>query len=474
MIQSTGPNSNGFVKQVMEHVSSIVSMTYGPSGGFVVLSNGEESVATKDGVSIVRVIESDDTFESAIIEIIRESALNTLTKVGDGTTSTIILANNILSRFVTSDFMRKDEIIEAVKLNIRAKSKSVDILSDEIYTVALTATAGDKELSNAIISAFRSSPDALSANVSPEIRLGDTVRHEQGDGAIFSANIIDMAFVDNTENASKSIKDAHIIVSESDVTGEEDVVGMITECVKNGIKDLVIFAPAFSISALSSLAVNHNVSCNFTPMVISSDKIISTKIVMGVIATAFGATIVGEDSGIDLGDITKDHMGIIERFSLSSKKVTISGKDSSSKEDIESKKMYLTNLMKSSTSDEEKNAYKYLLSILEKRISRVIIGGNSMASAIERKDRADDCINAIEMALNSGVVLGAGRGYTNMCLGVHCATDIDSAADDMKKLLPQDSASSSYDPTEVIVTVAEQAIELAFTLGMTKSIVIKK
>jgi chaperonin GroEL len=248
---------------------------------------------------------------------------------------------------------------------------------------------------------------------------------------------------------------------------------MITECIENDIKDLIIIAPSFSMTAMSSMAVNHGVTINITPLVVSGSSEISNRVLFDTIGTAVGATVIGEDSGVSIEDVSVEHMASVENFSLSGKKVTFSGKDSSSEEKISEMKEYLKRLSTDAETDEEKNAYKTLMSIMEKKISRVIIGGNSLSAAIERKDRADDCINALEMSLKDGVLPGAGRGYTNMCLGVNCATDIDSAVDDLQKLLPKMATGGVYDPTSVVMTVAEQAIELAFTLGMTRSVVIK-
>jgi chaperonin GroEL len=369
--------------------------------------------------------------------------------------------------------MRKDEIISRVLENIRKNSIDIDIRSDEFKSVALTATAGDKELSDAIVAAFIESSSTSSFNISPEIRLGDVVHNESASGIVFTANIVDLAFLDDSGNAKKVVANGKVIVSSSDIDGEENIVSMITACMENDIQDLIVIAPSFSMTAMSSMAVNHGVTINITPLVVSGTSDVSNRVLFDTIGAAVGATVIGEDSGVSIEDVSLEHMASVEHFSLSGKKVVFSGEDSSSEDRISEMKSYLKHLSDGSETDEEKNAYKTLLSIIDKKISKVIIGGNSLSAAIERKDRADDCINALEMSLENGVLPGAGRGYTNMCLGINCGTDIDSAVDDLKKLLPKTTVGNTYDPTNVVMTVAEQAIELAFTLGMTRSVVIK-
>jgi chaperonin GroEL len=473
MIQTTGPNSGDFVRTVMDSVASIVSMTYGPDGGFVILSNGSDSAATKDGVSVVRALVANSDTENAVISIIREAALNTLKKVGDGTSSTIILANEILKRFSSADFMKKDEIIPAILNNIKKNSIEVEAGSDIFTDVALTATAGDRELSDAIVAAFLESGDN-SFSITPEIRLGDEVHSESATGIVFTANIIDLAFLDDAGNGKKVVTDGRVVVSNSDIDGEENIVSLITTCLENDIHDLIIIAPSFSMTALSSMAVNHGATINITPLVVSSSGDISSRIVFDTIGAAIGATVIGEDSGVSIEDVTPESMALVEHFSLSGKKVIISGRDSSTENKISEMKTYLTRLVETAESDEEKNAYKILISIINKKIVKVVIGGNSLSAAIERRDRADDCINSLETALSGGVVLGGGRGYTGMADGVGCETDINSAVDELRRLLPSGARNRTYDPTAVAMTVAEQAIELAFTLGMTRSVVIKK
>jgi chaperonin GroEL len=476
MIKTSGPNSTEFVMNIMQQVSSLVEVTYGPYGGFVVLSNGETSLTTKDGVSVIRALVATDQLEQAVINVIREAALNTLAKAGDGTTTTVVLASKILSSFSPSDFMHKDYIIQVAKDNIRKKSKDITIESDEIEIVAMTSTAGDKELSETIVSAFKMAEQDGISGIIAEPRIGGVTSVEVVKGINFTGNIIDLLFYDNKDSRTRVSKDCHMIFSTSEISGEEDIVELITTCVNNGVKDLAIIAPSFAMTSLSALSINHGVSINLLPIAIDGGDAAKTKMAIEALSASVNGTVVGESSGVDICDIDPDMLTHVERISVSGKSITITGEDVSENKEATQLIDYYQGKMRSVASDEERDMFKTLLSILKKKLIKVIIGGNTINAITERKDRADDCINSVELALKGGVVPGGGAAYTNMGLGSNCRSNINGAVEQLSLIVNGGDVSGSgvdtLDPTIVAETVAEQAIELAFILGMTKSVVL--
>jgi len=476
MIKSTGPNAQDFIKAVMGQVSSIVEMTYGPNGGFVILSNGETSLATKDGVSVIRALTSTDMMEMAVIKVIQEASLNTLSKAGDGTTTTVILAAKILDVFHQSDYMHKDTILSKVKENIRKKSSPITIESPEALTVALTSTAGDLALSQTVIDAFKEASEAGISGVIAEPRIGEETRVVAVDGVNFVGNMIDTIFFDSQDNRSKTVKGGSILFSSTEISGEDDIVELITMCVNNGIEDIILIAPSFAMTSLSTLSINHKVSINVTAMVVDGGNSVNTKMAIEAIAKSVGGTIIGEESGVDIGDVTLDMLTTIGNLSVTGKSVVITGEDDSEPEQIRELLDHYSSKLRSVSSDEERDMFKTIMSILKKKMIKVVIGGNTVNSITERKDRADDCINSVELALRSGVVPGAGEAYINMASGSGCRSNIDGAVEKVSLMInggaANGSTSTTLDPTIVAETVAEQAIELAFILGMTKSVVL--
>ena len=478
MIKSTGPKSSNTVKEVMNQVSSIVESTYGPFGGFVILSDGEKSVITKDGVSVVRSLVATEPAEMAIIDVIKEAANNTLAKAGDGTTTTIVMASKILSVFHKTDFLNKDNILKKIKENIKSKSKQIDVNSNDLIVVAETATAGDKELSSVIVDAFIEAQKNGISGVIAEPKIGSNTKLEVVDGISFTANMIDNIFYDNHDLKTKELKDVNVLVSSSEISGEDGIVELITTCVNNGIEKIVLIAPSFAMTSLSALSINHKVSIDVTAMVINGGNFVNTKMAIDTFAESIGAFVIGEESGVEIGDVKIDMMPKVEKFSVTGKSVVISGYDNGDKVKISQLVNNYTSKLRIVSSDEERDMFKSLISILKKKMIKVIVGGNTVNSITEKKDRADDCINSVELALKGGVVPGSGSAYVNMASGTGCRTDIDGAVDKVFILINGGNVngSSDYtlDPTIVAETVAEQAIELAFILGMTNSVVLTK
>jgi chaperonin GroEL len=195
-----------------------------------------------------------------------------------------------------------------------------------------------------------------------------------------------------------------------------------------------------------------------------------------VVATALGAEIIGENNGIRVADVKIEHMGTIEKFHIGGNKVTISGTNSCDKK-IQELLDHLKPGLRFADSDQERDMIKSLISILKKKVVKVIVGGSAKGSTKERQDRANDCVNAIELALAGGIVPGAGEAYVAMSNGVKSHTDLHSAGRAVSDMLDMSSEGGGFkplDPAIVIEVVAEQAIDLAYMLGMTNTIVIKK
>jgi chaperonin GroEL len=476
MIQSSGPESASLVREIAANISAIVGSTYGKKGGFAIITDGRESFSTKDGVTVVTELWSDNMIEQGVIDTIREASMNTLSKAGDGTTSTIVLANEILKRFDRNDFMSKNEIISGVISNIRKMAKIVPIDSEEMLAVAMTSTAGDKKLSEAILEGFivAEKEGVSDVIVEPSQKIETTV--EVVDGIRFTANPADIAFYRDMSRMETSFDDIHVIVSGSEITGESDIVNMITECITRDIRKLVVIAPSYSQAAVSAMMVNNYKTIDIMPLTVYDDSPARMNMAIKVVATALGAEIIGENNGIRVADVKIEHMGTIEKFHIGGNKVTISGTNSCDKK-IQELLDHLKPGLRFADSDQERDMIKSLISILKKKVVKVIVGGSAKGSTKERQDRANDCVNAIELALAGGIVPGAGEAYVAMSNGVKSHTDLHSAGRAVSDMLDMSSEGGGFkplDPAIVIEVVAEQAIDLAYMLGMTNTIVIKK
>ncbi len=459
------------VAATLGYCSALVGATYGPKGKFVILTDGRKSVTTKDGVSVLRALSFDSQTESGVLEVIRDAALDTLEKAGDGTTSTIILANLIYGSFVQEDFMNKDKIVKDILKNIQSSSKNVAIGDEEIYRVALTSVAGDIHLARAVVDAYEYAQENNLKTVIAVPNNGGATFCEVGDSMSFSANVIDTIFYDNGKNTD--MKNCKLVVASSEVSGESEIVQLVETCIENDVKDLVILAPKFAMNALAALSMNHKRVINIFPAVVDGGDAIKTKLSLESVAVSTGSSLVGVESGISIGDVSYGNMGSLSSFSAKGRNVSMEVDeiaDEKKKAIADLKSSHIDTLSRAGT-DEEREMIKYLIAILDKTVVKIMIGGSSDNSVIERKDRADDCINAIELALVGGVVLGGGEAYRSMAKGTTTETDIYAAGDGLYRMLGG-SSNEALDPTIVVKTVVTQAIDLAFMLGNTASIVV--
>ena len=472
MIRATGIGNNTTVKAAIESVSNIVKETYGPNGGFVVVTDGTLSFPTKDGVTVLMSISSDNVFENAILNIIKSSAKNTMSKAGDGTTTTVILAYEIFKRFNSKDFMSKDSIIEDAKENIRKMSRPVSEDDfDILQKVALTSSAGDKELSDAIVNAVLKARKNGANSIFAEVSMFDKTSVSEINGISFSCGIPSRTFYEGMDKLTRELGKTAVTVSVDEVFGEDEIVSFITSCVERGIKNAVIIAPKFADNAISAMAINDKSSINIVPIVVFDENSSQGSLAIEAIAAALDIEEIGEKAGTLLDDIDFDrNIAMVDSVKVNNLTVTIvDNKDvpKKAKQLIESYEYSL----RRAQSDSDRDVFKILMSILNKKIIKVVIHADSAHSARERKDRADDCINSVELALDTGVVRGGGRAYLEIDADVKYKTEFRAAAAEVVNLIGD--SSDAFDPTYVVETVAEQAIDLAFTLGKTNGIVLK-
>jgi len=133
MIKTTGPNSTQFVHGIMQQVSALVEMTYGPRGGFVILSNGDISATTKDGVSVIKSLVSTEPLEQAVLTVIKEAALDL--EVADAEEAKALAEAEVksLGGFITN--MNSWEVrvgVLAYRMTIRVPAEKLDIAIENL------------------------------------------------------------------------------------------------------------------------------------------------------------------------------------------------------------------------------------------------------------------------------------------------------------------------------------------------------
>lgn len=492
MIQVTLDKDGGSIaSEILGLVARVVSLTYGPNGSLVAITKDNKTSVTKDGVTVLKSLSSDTPFETAILDIIKEASINTMSRAGDGTTATIVLSNAFIKN--------KCNLSSANNFVQRAKSflkdlAVIDLSRDMIKRVALTSTNWDEELAECITEAFEYS-DAQSVVATPN--FGGSTEVNIADEININALIASPEFIDDYETSETAMKDPKIIVTLSQVEGESDLIDMIDKLIEMEEENIVILMPKADVRSVAALRVNHTAGViRILPVLVGSG--IEENDTLYDISVAVGAEPFGDMSGLSLKDITPERLGEAEEVIYTKGKLIIKNPKGDPKK---REKLAAAHLEKA-----EKEQVEYRKEILRRRASlvkgktiEVKVGGENQKSIMERKDRADDAIQAVKNSLKYGVLPGGGMAYAYLAQQPF-AKDFRRALMEpltilsKKKDIPLNfelfkepvaysfehgvvgisSENAPLDSYKTVINVIEQSIELAKLIKSIKATVINK
>lgn len=448
---------------VINMVKDVVGSTLGPKGNVVILGNGDKTHTTKDGVSVLRLIRSENDFVNNVINIIREGAENTLRIAGDGTTSTIIIAAKMLEH-LKSEKITKEALKDKVKAMLEKIPDIKEDLNDKkAKSLIYTATGGERELAQTILKAYEiSEKEDLAMVVEPQIGAENSV--EVINGIFFKAKVVSEVF----EKKNNHMYHPHVVCYSGTIETEKEVIKAIDKALKMGVKDMIIIANKYTEEALSIMTINQLQGViNIMPLAVAGGDMHNNDII-SLIAKALGAEVGGEDLSTRLYDAFTKKYDLCEKFIYENGKAVFQNikADTDLSEDIEKFKKK----MLSSEDDEDLNKYLFLMSMLKRKMVKITIGSNINNKLLELKDRADDTIQSILSAKESGVVKGAGEAYIQLNDLTHDSGKFIDIFSSIRNIVG-DVNTEAIDSAKVIEAVISSAAELALLLANTSYVV---
>ncbi len=397
----------------VDMLADAVKVTLGPKGRNVVLdkSYGAPRI-TKDGVTVAKEIELEDKFENMGAQMVREVASKTSDAAGDGTTTATILAQAIVKEGVKSvaaganpmDLKRGiDLAVQAVVSELKSKSKKVTN-NDEIAQVGTVSANGDAEIGNMIAEAMQKVGKEGVITVEEAKSLAtelDTV-----EGMQFDRGYISPYFVTNAEKMVAELEDVSILINEKKISSLQPVLPLLEAVVQAG-KPLLIIAEDIEGEALATLVVNKLRGGLKVAAVKAPGFGDRRKAMLEDIAIVTGGTLIAEDLGIKLENVTLTMLGRAKRVSIDKDNTTIID-GAGAKKDIQARIHQIKAQIEDATSDYDKEKLQERLAKLSGGVAVLKVGGSTEVEVKERKDRVEDALHATRAAVEEGIVPGGG------------------------------------------------------------------
>ncbi|HEX6118774.1 MAG TPA: chaperonin GroEL [Dongiaceae bacterium] len=394
-------------------LANAVKVTLGPKGRNVVIdkSFGAPRI-TKDGVTVAKEIELADKFENMGAQMVREVASKTSDLAGDGTTTATILAHAIVKEGAKAvaagmnpmDLKRGvDLAVEAVVEDLEKHAKKVSN-NDEIAQIGTISANGDKEIGRFLAQAMQKVGNEGVITVEEAKSLETEL--EVVEGMQFDRGYVSPYFITNPEKMRVELEDPYILVHEKKLTGLQTMLPLL-EAVVQSSKPLLIIAEDVEGEALATLVVNKLRGGLKVAAVKAPGFGDRRKAMLEDIAILSGGTVISEDLGIKLENVTLDQLGKAKKVIVEKENTTIidgAGK----KQDIQGRVQQIKAQIEETTSDYDREKLQERLAKLAGGVAVIRVGGATEIEVKERKDRVDDAMHATRAAVEEGILPGGG------------------------------------------------------------------
>ncbi|MBN2479893.1 MAG: chaperonin GroEL [Parachlamydiales bacterium] len=415
-------------------LSKAVKVTLGPKGRNVIIKNENFSYSTKDGVSVAKEINLKDKFENMAAEIIKEAALKTSQIAGDGTTTSIVLAEKIFLegvKHLTSNrnplLIRKgiEKAIKHIIEYLSELSKPIKT-NEEIKQVAKISSNNDEEIGNIIAEAMKKvgSDGIITINEAKTT----TTSLDIVEGMKLDSGYLSPYFVNNPEKMTVELENPLIFITDKKISSTKEIVSMLQKALtQESKKSILLIADDIDSDALTTLVVN-KLKANLPVVAIKAPGFGNRKKdILNDIAILTNAKILTEERGNKLEDLDASFFGTANKIKVSKEETVIIDRARDRKE-IEKRILQIKTEIKNSTSDYEIENLEKRLASFAGGIAVISIGAVSELEMKEKKDRADDALHATKAATKEGIVPGGGVAL------LRCAYHLDQIMENQHNL----------------------------------------
>jgi len=406
-------------KSILKGVNTLadaVKVTLGPKGRNVILDKSFGSpVVTKDGVTVAKEIELEDTFENMGAQMVREVASKTSDVAGDGTTTATILAQAIYREGAKTvaagsnpmDVKRGiEKAVAAVVAELKKLSKPTKD-QKEIAQVGTISANNDEAIGGIIAEAM--GKVGKEGVITVEENKGLETELDIVEGMQFDRGYLSPYFVTNAEKMEVSLEDAYILINEKKISNMKDLLPILEQIAKMG-KPLLIIAEDIEGEALATLVVNKLRGTLHVAAVKAPGFGDRRKAMLEDIAILTGGKMISEDMGYKLENAKIEDLGRAKKIVIDKDNSTIidgAGK----RADLEGRVKQIRAQVEETTSDYDREKLQERLAKLVGGVAVIKVGAATETEMKEKKARVEDALNATRAAVEEGIVPGGGVAY---------------------------------------------------------------
>lgn len=397
-------------------LSDAIAVTMGARGRNVLIEkeNGMDAHITKDGVTVAKAIDLKDPVEALAANLVKRVSISTNNKVGDGSSSSAILAASILNNADSMTVkghnpvqLKKgiDKELKEVLAYIDSLTEDISDDMDKVYNIALISANGDEEIAKVVTEIYKEI--GKDGNVAIEGNSNSLdLTYEKVEGVEFNRGYNNPYFMTDLAKQIVSYEDVEILISDRDIKDIYQIKSVL-ERVDRTRKPLLIIAGDIDPQVDAVIAVN-KMQRGIPVATVNAPEFGDRRLnFLEDLAVITGGSFISDVTGKSFDDITEEDFGKADKIVVTSETTTIIG-GRGNKEKIEERFEGIRKQIELETSEENKKYLNTKLAKLQGGVVILRVGGASDVERLERKDRVEDAVNAAKAALKGGVIPGGG------------------------------------------------------------------
>ena len=436
-------DARGSLKEGVDKLANAVKVTLGPKGRNVVIDKKFGApLITKDGVTVAKEIELEDSVENMGAQMVREVASKTSDVAGDGTTTATVLAQSIVAEGIKNvtaganpmDLKRGiDAGVGQVVTFLEGLSKEVSS-KEEISQVGTISANNDSSIGDIISDAMEKVGNE--GVITVEEAKGMETFLETVEGMQFDRGYLSPYFVTNAENMEVELENPMILIHEKKISNMKELLPILEKVIQAG-RSLMIIAEDVEGEALATLVMN-KLRGSFKIAAVKAPGFGDRrKAMLEDIAVLTGGTVISEDQGYKLDNATLAYLGEARSITIDKDNtVIVEGKG-----DMDAVKARVNEIkvqVDKSSSDYDKEKLQERLAKLSGGVAVINIGAATEVEMKEKKARVEDALHATRAAVKEGIVPGGGVALLRATSAINTKgmeTDIALGAEILRKAL---------------------------------------
>ncbi|CAO2813364.1 unnamed protein product [Amaranthus hypochondriacus] len=405
-------------------LADVVGVTLGPKGRNVVLESkyGSPKIVN-DGVTVAKEVELEDPVENIGASLVRQAASRTNELAGDGTTTSVVLAQGLIAEGVKIVLAGANpiQIAKGIENTTKSlvselKSMSKEVEDKELADVAAVSAGNNYEIGNMIADAMGKVGRKGIVTLEEGTSASDSLYVVEG--MQFDRGYISPYFVTDSEKMVVEYENCKLLLVDKKITNARDLVNVLEDAIKNNYPVLVM-AEDIEQEPLATLVVNK---------LRGSLRIAAMKQpgfgdrkhqYIDDIAILTGGTVIRDEVGLSLDKVGKEVLGHAAKIVLTKETATIVG-DGTTQEAVAKRIAQIKKQVEEADSDYEKGKLNERIAKLSSGVAVIQVGARTETELKERKLRVEDALCATKAAVEEGIVVGGG------CTLLRLSTKVDA------------------------------------------------